>query len=77
MCRKVTFKIGVQAKLLEKGISVMKLAWTIYLVGLVLVIIYFNTGSTVAFVIGFGLQLIGFIIQTITKKKANEKINMS
>lgn len=55
----------------------MKLAWTIYLVGLVLVIIYFNTGSTVAFVIGFGLQLIGFIIQTITKKKANEKINMS
>ncbi len=55
----------------------MKLAWTIYLVGLVLVIIYFNTGSTVAFVIGFGLQLIGFIIQTITKKKTNEKTNMN
>lgn len=32
------------------------------------------TGSKIAFVIGFGLQLIGFIIQTITKKKKDEKV---
>lgn len=55
----------------------MKLAWAIYLIGLVLVIGYFNTGSTVAFFIGLGLQIVGFIMQTIWKKKDTEKINMS
>jgi|GEM_PF-5856262 len=55
----------------------MKLAWTIYLVGLVFIIISLFTKSSIAFGIGFGLQVIGFIIQTIVKKKTGNQSELN
>ncbi|MGI2326767.1 hypothetical protein [Planococcus sp. YIM B11945] len=47
----------------------MKLAWSLYLIGLVLVIIYYNTGSDLSFFTGIIFMITGFVIRTINKKK--------